>query len=331
MFCFLLLLNFIMIEIRQLSGLHFSDYLSFKKIVDLGFIVCSLLLLVGNFYSHHPIDKVQERIDLVMTIRMQRLLASCTAFPLFIKLVNLMKIFNELTFYIKLVIDTITGIWYFLIIMFICMCTFATSFYMIDLNNADDDIALAEELGEDFSSEDESKLMYDNYRFWLFDAFTHVYQTMIGEFSVDAYSESENNKYLYNFFILCTFFTMIVFLNMAIAIMGDIFAQAMEQRPMNTRLSEINSLADYVNVIGNEKAKTFRGRKNAAKNSNAAGGPSADKNYMLLYAVETDRESMFDEGAGWEGQVNIIKKFTESKINQAHDSLMINNMKLLEH
>ena len=124
---------------------------------------------------------------------------------------------------------------------------------------------------------------------------------------------------------------MIVFLNMAIAIMGDIFAQAMEQKPMNTRLSEINSLADYVNVIGNEKAKTFRGRKSVVKNSNAQGGPSADKNYMLLYAVETDRESMFDEGAGWEGQVNIIKKFTETKINQAHDSLMINNMKLLEH
>ena len=51
---------------------------------------------------------------------------------------------------------------------------------------------------------------------------------MIGEFSVDTYSQSKNKRYLYNFFILCTFFTMIVFLNMAIAIMGDIFDHAMD-------------------------------------------------------------------------------------------------------
>ena len=167
-FCFVLLLNFMMVEKRQKAGLSLLDYFSFKKMADLGFIVCSMLLLVGNFFSHQPID------NLAMSIRTQRLLASCTVFPMFIKLVNQMKIFSELTFYIKLVVDTIKGILYFLVVMFVCMCTFAIAFYMVDLNNMDDDFEAAE-LDPDFSSDDESRVLYDNYSYWLFDAFAHVY------------------------------------------------------------------------------------------------------------------------------------------------------------
>ena len=63
MFCFVLLLNFIMIEKRQKAGLSLVDYFSFKKIADLGFIVCSMLLLAGNFLSHH------SKGNLAMSIR----------------------------------------------------------------------------------------------------------------------------------------------------------------------------------------------------------------------------------------------------------------------
>ena len=55
----------------------------------------------------------------------------------------------------------------------------------------------------------------------------------LGEFQLDAYAESEQIKVLKVLFWAATFFIMIVFLNILIAIMGDAFAQATEDREIN--------------------------------------------------------------------------------------------------
>ena len=72
----------------------------------------------------------------------------------------------------------------------------------------------------------------------------------MGEFEVDAYRDSEVHKLLiYVLFILSSFIIQITFLNMLIAIMGDTFDRATEERENNARETKLRIMGDYVHLI----------------------------------------------------------------------------------
>ena len=151
-------------------------------------------------------------------------------------------------------LSTIAGIKQFFIIMIIWYIMFGTAFYLIDLNNED---------ARESDPDDQSEILYGAYKFWLFDAFEAMYQTSIGEFAVDTYANSEYSRWLFSFFIVSTFLINIVFLNMLIAIMGDIFDFSMESRAKNSRLMEFQKMTDCINIIQKDRIRmTEKLRKN---------------------------------------------------------------------
>ena len=85
---------------------------------------------------------------------------------------------------------------------------------------------------------------------WVFDAFQNQYELGLGEFEIDSYRDSEIRKILiYSLFLLSSFLIQITFLNMLIAIMGDTFDRATEERENNSRLTKLKIMGDQIHLI----------------------------------------------------------------------------------
>ena len=93
--------------------------------------------------------------------------------------------------------------------------------------------------------------------------------------------------YIWLLFLVMTFLTQIVFLNMLIAIMGDTYAKEMEFQNQNALKAKIEIIADYV-VITKREASVM---KEVAK---------------YIFAI-TPATLSTDDVAVWEGSVTTIK------------------------
>ena len=89
----------------------------------------TLVYMVFNFLHRHDMKTA--------TLAQQRIFAAVTVLPMFLKLLEWLRLFSEYAFYISLMLSTIAGIKQFFIIMIIWYIMFGTAFYLIDLNNVD--------------------------------------------------------------------------------------------------------------------------------------------------------------------------------------------------
>ena len=84
-----------------------------------------------------------------------------------------------------------------------------------------------------------------------------MYELAMGEFMLDAYHALDNQIILiYILFILSTFLIQVTFLNMLIAIMGDVFDRAIDDRENNARKTKLNIMGDYINLIQKEPSES---------------------------------------------------------------------------
>ena len=86
---------------------------------------------------------------------------------------------------------------------------FATSFYLINLNRD--------------MSDPESSVMPYVFNTWFIDAFYVVFVLGLGEVDADNMIKSPYPRIFLCLLVLVVFFAAIVFLNMLIAIMGNVF------------------------------------------------------------------------------------------------------------
>ena len=84
-----------------------------------------------------------------------------------------MRLFDKTSFYIRLIEDTVKCIGHFMIIMMIWYLTFGTAFYILALNQDDEDY------------------MVISSGFWLVNALESAYLLGFGEFNLDAYDNPE--------------------------------------------------------------------------------------------------------------------------------------------
>ena len=68
------------------------------------------------------------------SFRIQRLVAAITSIPLWFKVLDWLRLFDSTAFYVKLIITTVYGIRYFIIIMFLWYMLFGTAFYLLNLD-----------------------------------------------------------------------------------------------------------------------------------------------------------------------------------------------------
>ena len=157
--------------------------------------------------------------------------------------IDWLRLFDNTSFYVTLILRTMTDIGYFTFIMIVLVLYAGCATYMLQLN-----VKAAENPDEDNS------LIGSIFGNVLVDAVLSQYMLMLGDFSVDGYESHVNTALCFFLFFCTTFFLQITFLNMLIAIMGDTFDRVIEQRPTFSLKNKLMILAGMENIIRTEKA-----------------------------------------------------------------------------
>ena len=217
--------NQIKCELTQLQNeASYADYfLDFWNFNDFIYLGLNFLVLLSNLTG-------------ACGIELQRTMAATSACFLWIKMLDWLRLFPTTAFYMSLVKETILDISSFLIIMAVWYLLFGTAFYLLSYNRQDDHAVI-----RDISP------------VWIIDAFQTEYELSLGEFqggleSIDA-SAGDNLFLCYLFFGLASFFITIIFLNMMIAIMADTFAKVTENKDNRERITRLEIMGDYVDLI----------------------------------------------------------------------------------
>ena len=160
--------------------------------------------------------------DVILDKDQQRWCAAMLVLQLWLKVIDWLRLFDATAFYISLITSTIYSIRHFMIIMGVWYMTFGTAFYMLSLSDEKEIVPTISGVG-------------------FIDSFESMYELGLGEFSTDGYgSDSGSGYYLcYTLFLMATFLIMIVFLNMLIAIMGDAFDRASENKDVDARRTKL--------------------------------------------------------------------------------------------
>ena len=109
------------------------------------------------------------------------------------------------------------------------MFAFANLYYQLNIGSNDDNAVLVKYTGIAF-----------------IDSIIAIYQFSLGDFNYDGFINSEYDYLLWGSFILCTFLMIVVFMNMIIAIMGNTFANVMEQQYETALNENISLIYDHI-------------------------------------------------------------------------------------
>lgn len=137
---------------------------------------------------------------------------SISVFLLWAKIFDWLRLFDSTSFYIKLIIVTVTDILPFFIIFPVFLVTFGTAMYVLSTNRDEDSQVVDEYMG-----------------WWFADSTLNQYLLSLGEFSMENFNSGPQKVMCYLYFILATFFTQVTALNMLIAIMGSTFDAVTEK------------------------------------------------------------------------------------------------------
>ena len=191
---------------------------------DLTYLILNLVVMFMNLVDHDG------------TLETQRTLASVSVCFLWFKVFDWLRLFDSTAFFIALVVETLSSIRAFLIIMVVWYMMFGSAIYILDM-----------------SLPAEQSIMPEVSNLWVLDAFQNQYELSLGEYQLESYEEAESRRLmLYVLFFASTFLIQIMFLNMLIAIMGDAFDQATESRDNNATITKVRIMGDYIDLIARD-------------------------------------------------------------------------------
>ena len=133
-----------------------------------------------------------------------------------IKLFDWMRLFSNTAHYITLIGETIKDSGSFLVILAANLMLFGIPMSIIDLNR-----------------EEENRNIQGDFNNWVTNDFINQYNLALGAWDSDNYAAGNQIALIYVFFGLSTFFSIILMLNMLIAIMGDTYEKIIENRDVN--------------------------------------------------------------------------------------------------
>ena len=162
-----------------------------------------------------------------ISVQNLRVLASIACFSLIIKFYDWLKLFESTSFFISLIGFTFRDITWFMILFAVALIAFAVPMSMLDLNRNGDEVLIGTSFG-----------------WWFIDGIINQYLLSLGEFaSLETMGESpDTTRLAMAFFILSTGFTSVTMLNMLIAIMGDSFAYATENKDKFATMTKLEIL-----------------------------------------------------------------------------------------
>lgn len=137
---------------------------------------------------------------------------------------------------------------------------------------------------------------------WL-RAFIYSYNESLGNFNTDGFHGEDDKHYLYTLWFFNTLITLIIFLNMLIAIMGDTFGRVQETAE-NNMLKELASIMmENENLINRDRM-------------------FGDSKYIIVIQEEKAEGSH----ESWEGQLQKIKKYTQNLFSKLNSFLIVTSI-----
>ncbi|CAI2381450.1 unnamed protein product [Moneuplotes crassus] len=221
------------VEIRQIL-FHGLDYItSFWNMLDLFSVIMNTTVVIMDFA-----DASFEDTNRV---------AAISVLVLYFKLFYFLRIFFATAYLVRMIIEIMIDMKFFVGVLMIATIAFANAFYILGRNSEEDNLA-----GDNF-----------------IDAFIFSYKMGLGDFITDDFG-TRDEEFLWIFFLLDTLIILIVLLNLVIAIMGDTFDRVQETQE-NSMLQELSNMireneflfsrsrafrkAKYIVVIEPEKAE----------------------------------------------------------------------------
>ena len=160
------------------------------------------------------LNSSKENADDLKSLRTQ---AAFAVFLTWVKAFYLMRLFEHTSFFVRLVFETITDIFYGLLVFLVILMMFGNALIVLSQDR--------EPFYYRYFEEDSSDYI---------NVFLNMYELSIGTWTYDAiFAENQADsimKVTWIIFVLSTMITQIIFLNMLIAIMGDTYDRVSESK-----------------------------------------------------------------------------------------------------
>ena len=210
-------------------------------------------------------------------------MSAFATFSMFVKVLDWMRLFDQTSFYILLIKQTVRDISAFFLLLIISLLMFGIPMIMLNISRTEE-LALVD---QKFSN-------------WIPNMLINQYLLALGEFNLDNFESGSQAGLCYLFFVFATLFTQVTMLNMLIAIMGDTFARTMENRDLNSTKTKLELLGD---LSANIYQSTTHGHEE-------------DRPVERFLFVVTPDEDEQDPLGSWEGSISQMSKITEKRISQ---------------
>ena len=164
------------------------------------------------------------------------LLSSFATLSILVKAMDWMRLFDQTSFYILLIGQTLNDVFAFLILIIMSLLMFGFPMIMLNMNRSEENLVVEE-----------------NFSFWLPNMLLNQYELALGEFNMDGFSNGPQENLCWIFFILATFFSQITMFNMLIAIMGDTFERIIENKELNSTMTKLELMSELSTNIHDEE------------------------------------------------------------------------------
>lgn len=149
-----------------------------------------------------------------------------------------MRLSPDLAFYVNMIIQTLYDCAYFIIIFLVSVLMFGNAYYALQ--------GIPSQPNEDGS---EYVIWPKAFEQPFVDSVFSNFMIGLGEFVYDGWSDHPARVIIWIYFILSTFFTQIMFLNMLIAIMGTTYERVMESKERASLMERTHLYADWLWAI----------------------------------------------------------------------------------
>lgn len=175
-----------------------------------------------------------SRILLARDTDLSRELLACASVLMSAKLMYFFRAFESTGHLVAYMVQIIKGIGYFLYILFFIVIGFAGAFWLLSVGDTNSQC----------SSVDGA----------VFTTFTYL----IGADAAPDIDASDRNQFYRFTYVLYIIVTMVVLLNLLIAIMGDIYGRAHAVAPAQFRWEQANVISDNMFLLTAEERRQFR-------------------------------------------------------------------------
>lgn len=242
-------------EARQIFFHKVYYFVSFWNMMDLVSLILNTIILIADLAG-------LDEAELVT-------LSACAVLIMWLKIFYFGRIFLSTAAMIRMVLEITYDMKFFLMVLLIAIAGFGNCFLILARNYGTDELFTG-----------------NNY----FRAFLYSYNQALGNFDTSAYVDTD--KYLlYAVWFMNTIITLIIFLNLLVAIMGDTFDRVQETTE-NNMLKELASIMVENEMLIN-RSRVF-----------------GDAKYIIVIQEEKAEESVIS----WEGRLQHLKKYMDRSV-----------------